>query len=123
MPFTFAVKCLGYREVRGAVEGLGALCGIFIFGESTMQQDTSKKVTIDHLELSHSITMNQTQASLEVLRAYFENRISGNAMIDIPESTIVSFLYQIDENLERMDNIVVDIVKEAKPVKLRLAVG
>jgi len=93
-----------------------------------MEKDISRKNMSDvvyGLESSYAIAMNQTQALLEVLRTYFENSMSNGRAIDIPDESIVSFLYQIDDNLEKMGGIVADIIKDTHqaPVKLRLAVG
>ncbi|EKD33688.1 MAG: hypothetical protein ACD_75C02624G0004 [uncultured bacterium] len=91
-----------------------------------MEKNDSRKnmseVVFD-LESSYGIAMAQTQALLEVLRTYFENSLSlvKGRVIDIPDSTMVYFLYQVDENLERMDGIVAGIIKESNkaPVRLR----
>ena len=79
---------------------------------------------IDDFEGEYSIAMLQTQALLEVLTAYFEAGIQGRT-VEVPETTLATFLYQVSENLDRMEGLVTDIVKESrkKPVKLRLAAG
>ena len=93
-----------------------------------MEKDTSRKNMSDvvyELECSYGIAMNQTQALIEVLRTYFENGISNGRVIDIPDESIVYFLYQVDENLEKMGGMVADIIKDTHqaPAKLRLAAG
>lgn len=90
-----------------------------------MKQNASRKSVIYDLQSSHSIVMNQTQALCEVLRTYFENRIDGSKMIDLSDSTLASFLYQVDDNLERMGELADKIAEEAnkEPVKLRAVAG
>ena len=82
-------------------------------------------LNIDDLQSSHSILISQTQSLCEVLRSYFENRIGGSKMIEISDSTLASFLYQVDGNLEKMGELVDQIAEQDRrePVKLRLAAG
>jgi hypothetical protein len=72
-----------------------------------------KKEIIDDLGSSHTIVFAQTQALVEVLRAYFENRRDSSNGVDVSDSTIVSFLDQLDEKLNSMKNIVTKIIEEA----------
>lgn len=90
-----------------------------------MKQNTDREIVIEDLQSNHLILMVQTQALCEVLRTHFENRIGGSKMVDIDDSTLASFLYQVDDNLERMRELVEKIAEELKPepVKLRVVAG
>jgi hypothetical protein len=74
--------------------------------ENQMELNTSRESKIDDLQTSYDILMSKTQSLCEVLRTYFKGKIGDNEETDIPATTIVSFLYQVDDNLERMEELV-----------------
>ena len=60
---------------------------------------------IDDIRSSHAILMIQTKSLCEVLRTYFEDKIGDGESIDISASTLVSFLFQVDDNLSRIEEL------------------
>ena len=84
-----------------------------------MKQNASREDKIYDVAQLHSIEVSQTQAMIEVLRVYFEEGISGKRIHTISDSAVASFLYKVEENLDKLESLVGEIVDHSreKPAK------
>ena len=74
-----------------------------------MEQNISRERKIDDIRTSYAILMSQTRALCEVLRTYSEDKMGSGDSVDLSATTLMNFMFQVDDNLKGMEDLVSEL--------------